>query len=440
MAGLDRPRTRLRLRRRATALVAGAVALFLVGTNVQAGWLLVLSSLLLGAAAAGALLPRRMVRDVAVTRRAPPEAFVGDRVPIDLVVANRGRGLKLSITVRDPHVAPASVFVPAIEPGASVTVSTDRRASRRGVVDGGPVQVVSTAPFGVAEARRVVPAGGRTVVYPRVVQVGAPPLPGPGRRAGEHAAAPTGRGQGREFHGTREYQRGDSLRHVHWPSTARHGALIVREFEQERPAGLVVLVDTWADAEAAEAEVPVADVADVAGAAGAGNPESPASESVLDLCCSAAASLGLAALAEGHEVSVAAAREGAVDPPLPADRSEVLMSLARLRAPGGLSLSSVIEHVSPFLPNGIACLLAFPTWRVNAGLPAVVSAELSGRGVTVSAAVVDATGLGPAGLVLTRSEVEELHRELASTGVHVFRIGPKEDLAACLGVARPFAS
>lgn len=104
-------------RRRATALAVGAAALFGVGTSVQAGWLLVLSSILLGAAVAGLLLPLRMVRDVAVERRGPDEAFQGDDVMVELIVTNRGRPMKLGLEVEDPHVARARVLVPPLGPG-----------------------------------------------------------------------------------------------------------------------------------------------------------------------------------------------------------------------------------------------------------------------------------------------------------------------------------
>src|SRR5207249_9888254 len=118
-----------------------------------------------------------------------------------------------------------------------------------------------------------------------------------------------GRGAGGEFRAVREYQRGDSLRHVHWPSTARHGTLIVQEFERERPASLAVVVDTWADTGGDE-------------------------ESALDLCCAAAASVAVEALRLGRRVSVAAARDGAVAAIPDADRREALTMLAELTAPG----------------------------------------------------------------------------------------------------------
>jgi uncharacterized protein (DUF58 family) len=402
----------LRIRRRAAGLVGGALLLFLAGTNVQSGWLFVLSSLLLGAAAAGIVMPLSMVRGLTVARRAPAEAFAGQEVAVEIVVANERRRPKLSVTVRDPHVAPAQAFVPWIGPEEAVTAFTLRPGAKRGVVEGGMVEVASSAPFGVAEARRSVPAAGRTVVYPRVVPGASFPLLDPGWTPGGELASSVRRGEGQDFLGVREYQRGDSLRYVHWPSTARHGSLVVREFEQERRARLVVVVDTWADA-------------------GDG-------ETALDLCCAVAATVTLAALGSDRVVALAAARDGEVAPPIEVDRTAALTWLAELQAPGGLSLPAAVDAVVPLLPGPVTCLLAFPTWPPNAGRSLLrASAELADRGVRVSAAIVDAASLGPAVPVLAAAEVEELSRDLASTGAIVYLVRPEEDLAACL--ARPLA-
>ncbi|MBI4260046.1 MAG: DUF58 domain-containing protein [Actinobacteria bacterium] len=403
---------RIRLRRRAATLPVGALLLFLVGTNVQAGWLFVLSSLLLGATVAGVVLPPLMVRRVRVIRRAPAEAFVGERVGVDLVVENPARRPRLSVAVRDPHVAPAAAFVPWLGAGDTVTASTIRLAARRGVVEGGPVVVASSAPFGVAEARSSVPAGGgRTVIFPRVVPVAALPLLEPGVRGGEDAVPSHARGEGYDFLGVREYRRGDSLRRVHWPSTARHGSLVVREFEQDRPARLVALVDTWADAGRTDGHA----------------------ETALDLCCAAAASIALAALGAGHGVALAAGRRGEVAPPAEMERRDALAFLAELEAPGGVSLAVALEAVGGAIQGPAALLLAFASWRPNSAralLPAV--GRLTARGVRVAAAVVDPASLRPEAAVLSARELRELVSELATEGVDVYPIRPEEDLAACL--------
>ena len=398
----------LRIRRRAAGLISGALLLFVVGTNVQSGWLFVLSALLLGAAVAGIVLPLLMVRRVTVARRAPSEAFAGEDVRVDLLAKNEGRGASLSVVLKDQHVVPAAVFVPSLGPGESAIASTERRASRRGVVDAAAVQVVSSAPLGVAEARRSVPAAGRTVIYPRVVPLSSfPMLDAAPSSGGEETEARAGRGHGQDFLGVREYQRGDSLRHVHWPSTARHGSLIVREFEQERPARLVGVIDTWADA-------------------GEG-------ETALDLCCSVVGSVALHGLRSGHRVALAAARDGEIAPPVEMDRKAALTWLAELRAPGGLALAVAVERIASEIRAPACLLVAFPAWRPNAvrGLVQTVAA-LAARGINVAAAVVDVSRLHAAVPVLGERDREQLVHELAAAGVDVYPIDPEEDLAACL--------
>lgn len=46
------------------------------------------------------------------------------------------------------------------------------------------------------------------------------------------------------FHALRDYQPGDDRRHVHWPTTAKHQRLVVRQFEETRRSEHVIIVDT----------------------------------------------------------------------------------------------------------------------------------------------------------------------------------------------------
>jgi uncharacterized protein (DUF58 family) len=48
---------------------------------------------------------------------------------------------------------------------------------------------------------------------------------------------------GFDFHSVRGYEQGESLRRVHWPSTARRGELMVKELEESPHDAVVVLLD-----------------------------------------------------------------------------------------------------------------------------------------------------------------------------------------------------
>jgi uncharacterized protein (DUF58 family) len=51
------------------------------------------------------------------------------------------------------------------------------------------------------------------------------------------------RAAGFDFHSVREYEQGESLRRVHWPTSARRGQLMVKELEDTANDGVVVVLD-----------------------------------------------------------------------------------------------------------------------------------------------------------------------------------------------------
>jgi uncharacterized protein (DUF58 family) len=89
----------------------------------------------------------------------------------------------------------------------------------------------------------VDPLGATVTVYPRLVELqglfsDAGRLGGSGRRLLLRRPA------GFDFHSVREYTQGESLRRVHWPTTARRGQLMVKELEDTPRDTVVVLLDS----------------------------------------------------------------------------------------------------------------------------------------------------------------------------------------------------
>ena len=106
-------------------------------------------------------------------------------------------------------------------------------------------------PFGLARAEVELTGGGALVVYPRLVE-----LPGLFSETGAHAQ--DGRRQllrrpsGFDLHSVREYERGESLRKVHWRTTARRGQLMVKELEDAPRDEIAILLDADASAVAGD--------------------------------------------------------------------------------------------------------------------------------------------------------------------------------------------
>jgi uncharacterized protein (DUF58 family) len=106
-------------------------------------------------------------------------------------------------------------------------------------------------PFGLQRVVVPLPSAGALLVYPRLVRPERLFSDGgagirDGRRLLLHRPA------GFELHSVREYVQGESLRTVHWRSTARRGELMVKELEDTPRDEIAVLLDADARAVAGE--------------------------------------------------------------------------------------------------------------------------------------------------------------------------------------------
>jgi uncharacterized protein (DUF58 family) len=105
-----------------------------------------------------------------------------------------------------------------------------------------PVRLSIADPFGLAEAQLALEDRQSLVVYPRLTELDR--LFFDGGAGPEHGRRLLlRRPVGFELHSVRDYQQGESLRRVHWPSTARRGALMVKELEDSPRDEVAVLLD-----------------------------------------------------------------------------------------------------------------------------------------------------------------------------------------------------
>ncbi|HJQ30310.1 MAG TPA: DUF58 domain-containing protein [Rubrobacter sp.] len=281
--------------------------LYLIATNVGAGWLYVV------VAAMGALtlvsmpLPWWSVRGVEVTRRAPVVATAGEPFECSLEIENTGRLTRYLLEAEDRFAGDAgralAVRVRRVEP-VRYTVENPRR----GIYSGGDIIIESRGPFGLFYGRRRTWAASDTVVYPRTFEVAGLPLPwvADAERGDSSESSTLHRGHGGEFWGVREYRPGDPARLVAWKKSARgllSGKLAVVELAREIHPPFVLAMRLDADAPPAATEMVI----------------------------SAGASLLVYGLGEGREVR---AHAGPDNPPFPEepDPDKILTWCASLRA------------------------------------------------------------------------------------------------------------
>jgi len=105
-----------------------------------------------------------------------------------------------------------------------------------------PVRIRIEDPFGLARAELTQGEPQALVVFPRLVSLDTLFSEG-GAHAQDGRRLLLRRPTGFELHSVREHVEGESLRGVHWPTTARRGRLMVKELEDAPRDELVVLLD-----------------------------------------------------------------------------------------------------------------------------------------------------------------------------------------------------
>jgi len=125
-------------------------------------------------------------------------------------------------------------------------------ALRRGRYAVEEAQAVLQDPFGLATFAVDLTAPATLLVYPRLVELDAL-FSDSGAALADGRRLLMRRPSGFELHSVRDYEQGESLRRVHWPSTAKRGSLMVKELEDAPRDEVAVLLDARANGASAAA-------------------------------------------------------------------------------------------------------------------------------------------------------------------------------------------
>jgi uncharacterized protein (DUF58 family) len=208
---------------------------------------------------AAATVVRLGKHDVRVARSVAPERTSSHQlVTVTLVLSNQGHGPAPLMLVEDHLPAQISgrarFALHGIEPGGSRQVSFGLRPRRRGRFEVGPLEIAFVDPFGLAHVLSRNSQITTFLVYPAIEPLALPR--DLGRQQSLVVSAlrrPTG-AHGEEFYTLREYVQGDDLRKIHWASTAKRGAYMIRQEETPwHTRASILFDDTMLGGEGAEA-------------------------------------------------------------------------------------------------------------------------------------------------------------------------------------------
>jgi len=195
---------------------------------------------LLTAVLLGRIWARLAGRPVQLRRRLPEaDRLEGDDVEVGLELERSAWLLPSTVVLRE-RIGKLGIRETPIPLRGSTSYVLEALARGRYVFAESTAMIED--PFGFDRIEQPLPAAGALLVYPRLVDL-------EGLFSESGAAAREGRRlllrrpAGFDLHSVRDYEQGESLRRVHWRSTAKRGRLMVKELEDSPRDEVAVVLD-----------------------------------------------------------------------------------------------------------------------------------------------------------------------------------------------------
>lgn len=223
------------------AVVGGATFALVIGIAVPGLWLLPLAWTLVLLLGAGADALATAGRAVTLRIDGPRAVEVGDRLVLTLLLGRRpGPAAEVAVAA-GPLLRFAAGGRATVDAGGRAQV--EAAARRRGTAALAPVGVRWQGPLGLAWRLRRIPVTHDIVISPAVRTIGTEGVALLSRDARAGLIAQLNTGPGGEFEALAEYQPGMDRRRIAWKQSARHGALLAKEFRVERDNNIVLAFD-----------------------------------------------------------------------------------------------------------------------------------------------------------------------------------------------------
>ena len=207
---------------------------------------------------------RRILRNVIARRIPPPEIFANVPSPIQWQTINQSGISVFNLRIEDQIKRMESqslgsaensvqsrrstgvLLIEGILPGEDSVASYQATFSQRGVYRAGPAIVSSQFPLPLVKCWFRTEQQTEIYVAPplgnllsgwqsRIIQL----------ETGFDSQSPCRGTIEEEFFAIRNFNSGDSLKHIHWRSTAKTGSPMVRQFESHAPDSLLIAVDLF---------------------------------------------------------------------------------------------------------------------------------------------------------------------------------------------------
>lgn len=254
---------RERLTARGRYLLWATAALAVLGLDTRRTQVFVLfgvaAGLLLAASAFAFLRRPRVLLDCRLPQRVTALQPVAVRVTVSAAAGGKLPLLQLSFP--RPRKWGSSVIPSPREtwlacgPGQPTQAAVTLNVLRRGRYLLRGAAVCATDPLRIAATRATALPDQMVLAYPRFYSMEEFFVPLGRRYQPGGIPLSSNTGDSIEFTGVREYRAGDPIRHIHWPSFARRGQPVVKEYQEEYFCRIALILDTFREKKAMEAGV-----------------------------------------------------------------------------------------------------------------------------------------------------------------------------------------
>lgn len=201
-------------------------------------------ALILGALCLSYIYPTLFLRNISIKRKQKTVVKAGEKLTLEYKIKAHRQLLYMELCEQLPFniSEPAfHYFLPIVT--EDYTFDVEARCEVRGLFELNDLELESSYPFGVYTRHKKIKTEAATImVLPKTFPIRQFTFFLNSRQGRDGEIISSQSGAFNEFSGLREYRYGDSLKNIHWASTARHQELMIKEYESyDRPTMLIVL-------------------------------------------------------------------------------------------------------------------------------------------------------------------------------------------------------
>ncbi len=190
------------------------------------------------------LWARYNLRHLTYARAAPESAFAGQNFPLSLTLTNgRKRQDAFAVEFQDSVAGSTEkgLHVDWLQAGDTATREMQTRLPRRGMIHRGWLSLESMFPLGLWKSRIEEESKLEMMIYPRPMPPKMFEDPDVLTLLETDEMESALMDWDGDFHGLREFQPGDRMKLIQWPTTARSRHLVVRQFDRRQPSRVTIL-------------------------------------------------------------------------------------------------------------------------------------------------------------------------------------------------------